>query len=89
MSVINATLNQRTSIILNFIAFFIIGLPLACLYAFHYQMELGGIWFGYAHAQVFLAISFNIIIARVNWTKLVATIQERSRQEKKQREQTI
>ena len=52
-------------------------------------MELGGIWFGYAHAQVFLAISFNIIIARVNWTKLVATIQERSRQEKKQREQTI
>ena len=78
MSVMNATLKQRTSIVLNFIAFFMIGLPLACVFAFMFDMAVGGIWLGYAHAQLFLAVCFNMIIARIDWMRLVKKVRDRA-----------
>ena len=78
-SVMNATLNQKASIILGFISCFLIGLPLAYLLSFPCEMGVNGIWLGHSQALIFLTLSFNIIIARVNYEKLVEKIRERAR----------
>ena len=85
----NATLNQKASIILSSISFVPIALPLAYLFSFHFKMGISGIWLGLGISLAFLAIAFNLVIVRVNWEILIEKIRKRTRQEKQQKKKFI
>jgi multidrug resistance protein, MATE family len=68
---------QGNVIKLNFIAYWIINLPLCYLLAFQLQLGHRGIWIAIVTAQVFLAICFQVMIEITDWDKVAQESQER------------
>ena len=67
--------------IFNFIGYFVFGLPIAWYLAFEKDLSLKGIWFGPVFAVAFLTVTYNIVIATIDWRALIDTIEERTRKE--------
>ena len=76
-----ATLNQGTGALLNFTAYFTLGIPISLFFAFKQDMGIKGIWIGPAFAVICLTFSYNLVIMRIDWSKLIASIKERRRAE--------
>ena len=50
-------------------------------------MDLSGIWLGPCFSNIFLAIGYNVLIARINWRSLILDAQERAEEEKRLRDE--
>ena len=85
-SVMRAALKMGWGTIFNFIGYFICGLPLSWYCAFKLEMGIAGIWIGPTFAAAFLSITYNMMIASVDWRELINTIEERTRQENEMKE---
>jgi Na+-driven multidrug efflux pump len=56
----------------NFVAFYIIGIPLAYIWGIHEHYGVDGLWWGITAGLSFIAIFGTIAILRSDWTKLVS-----------------
>ena len=72
--------------IFNFIAYFILGIPVTYYAAFTKDMGIRGIWIGPTCSGAFLTVCYNIMIKRINWKELIETIAERTRVENEMKE---
>ena len=66
-SVVRSTLNQGKGTLFNFIAYFVCGIPISLYFAFNKDMGITGIWIGPSFAVAFLTITYNVIIANIDW----------------------
>lgn len=56
----------------NFVAFYIIGIPLAYIWGIHEHYGVDGLWWGITAGLSFIAIFGTFAILRSDWTKLVS-----------------
>jgi MATE family multidrug resistance protein len=69
--------HQKNGALINFVAYWIIGLPLGILLGFVFHLDLNGIWIGMAIA-LFSVMSLEFItIYRIDWVKEVQATIER------------
>lgn len=61
---------QRKMMKLNFIAYWMINLPLCYFLVFRVQVGYKGIWMSIVTAQTFLAVCFHIMIEITDWKKV-------------------
>jgi Na+-driven multidrug efflux pump len=61
---------QGKVITLNFIAYWLINMPMSYLLVFKFNIGYKGIWFAIVTAQFFLAFSFHFIIEITDWEKI-------------------
>jgi len=63
---------------MNFVAYYLVGLPLAITLAFHFHQNLKGLWIGMT-LSLFLvaAVGTFITVCRTDWNKLVNDAQDR------------
>ena len=85
-TVVRCTLNQGKGTVLNFIAYFICGIPISLYFAFKQDKGVSGIWLGPSFAVAFLTLTYNVIIKNVNMKQLIQDIQERTRLENEAKE---
>ena len=71
---------------LNFIGYFVCGIPISKFLAFNYEMGIRGIWIGPSFAVAFLTLTYNLIIAKIDWKQLIEAIEERTRIENETKE---
>ena len=64
------------------VGYWIFTVPCAYLFAFHFDMGIVGIWTGVPIGSMFTALSFAIILIRINWKDLAQIVQERIQNEK-------
>ena len=81
-----STLNQKEGTGLNFIGYFLFGIPISIFFAFKGGLGVKGIWVGPAFAVTFLTLTYNLFISKINWKSLVDTLEERTRIENEERE---
>jgi len=55
---------------MNFIAYWLLNFPLGYLFAFSLNYGYRGIWMAMVVAQVFLSVSFWIMIEGTDWDKV-------------------
>ena len=67
---IRGTGKQCQAAVLSITAYWVIGIPLAYLLAFVVDLELSGLWIGFAAASAYLTITYNILIVCINWPKV-------------------
>ena len=80
-TVMKYTLNLDLGLILNVLAYFVVGIPLAWFFAFRKDMGIPGIWTALIIACVLLTLSYNYVISRIDWDALITIIEERTRNE--------
>eukprot|EP01132_Coremiostelium_polycephalum_P007486 gene7486-9200_t len=78
--VIRGTGNQKIGAIANFVAFYIIGVPFSCIFAFGLHKGVIGLWWGLSLGLLTCAVTLGIIVFRINWTKEVDKATSRSEQ---------
>ena len=84
--VMRSTLNQAKGTLLNFVGYFLFGIPISIYCAFTAEMGVKGIWVGPAFAVAFLTLTYNVYISKMNWQALIDTIEDRTRIENEQKE---
>ena len=57
---------KRTGVVLlsNFIAYWLISIPVGCTLAFHYHLNLKGFWIGLASAAIILCIIMSFMLMK-------------------------
>ena len=60
---------QSLGMIFNFVAFYLVGIPLGAVLVFVAKIDLKGLWIGLAASDSFSAVLFTICLLCVNWTK--------------------
>jgi len=63
--------------VLNFISYYIVGIPCGLLLTFKFHMELFGLWIGLAAALLFNSLITTWIVLRADWEDEVLRAQER------------
>ena len=71
---------------LNFIGYFVCGIPISQFLAVNSGMGIRGIWIGPSFAVAFLTLTYNLIIAKIDWKQLIEAIEERTRIENETKE---
>eukprot|EP00833_Pecoramyces_ruminatium_P012329 jgi/Orpsp1_1/1186361/evm.model.d7180000049984.1 len=69
--------HQKNGALINFIAYWCIGLPLGTLLCFVFKLNLNGIWIGMASALFSVMVLEFITIYRIDWVKEVEATIER------------
>ena len=69
--VLKTTLNLVLGSILNVLAYFVVGIPLAWFFAFRRDMGIPGIWTALIIACILLMLSYNYVISRIDWDALI------------------
>lgn len=85
-TVMRSTLNQKEGTGLNFVGYFLFGIPISIYFAFKEDLGVKGIWVGPAFAVAFLTLTYNLFISKINWVSIVDTLEERTRIENEERE---
>mmetsp|Transcript_9292 Transcript_9292/g.14353 ORF Transcript_9292/g.14353 Transcript_9292/m.14353 type:complete len:515 (+) Transcript_9292:103-1647(+) len=70
---------QKLGAILNFLTYYVIGLPLAAILAFPAQLETHGIWIGMSVSMYVGAFVGVILVARTDWDMLARDAMKRVR----------
>ena len=76
-NVLKGTGQQGKGAIFTSVAYLLVGVPMAYFFTFHAGMGLSGIWLGPTHANVFLAICYNVFISNIDWKALILEAKER------------
>jgi MATE family multidrug resistance protein len=66
---------QNIGAILNFSAYYVIGLPLSMFFAFYLKMGLLGLWMGLLTGQLITTSCGVFIILKTDWLKMVSKAQ--------------
>ena len=61
--------HQVFGAVVNFVAFYILGLPIGITLAVHFDMGFTGMWLGMGCASLLQATSYCVFILRLNWKK--------------------
>ena len=76
MSAIRAAGQQKYGAIITACAYFIIGIPAACIFVFKYDFGIRGIWGGPTLAVTFLTITYMTIFSNIKWLDLIQKAKE-------------
>ena len=60
---------QHLGMLFNFMAFYLVGVPLGALLVFVAKIDLPGLWLGLAASDSFSAVLFTVCLCCINWTK--------------------
>jgi len=71
--------HQKIGACINFVGYWIIGIPLSVIFCFIFNWNLNGIWFGMATALFIVTVLELIIIYRIDWDEEVQMAAERIR----------
>jgi Na+-driven multidrug efflux pump len=66
--------------------YWIVGIPLSCLFVFKYDMSLNGLWIGPTFACAYITACMAYLVLRIDWDSLVASINERNEKERQLKE---
>jgi len=66
---------------LNFVSYYVVGLPLSLMLAFSYHYGIFGLWWGMTLGYFTSAILYTNLIARADWKKESTIAQERVRED--------
>ncbi|EFA78620.1 hypothetical protein PPL_08075 [Heterostelium album PN500] len=64
--------------IANFVAFYVIGLPFSCVFAFVIMHKVYGLWWGLCIGLATAALSLGFYVARINWHEEMKKALERT-----------
>ncbi|KAG2305019.1 hypothetical protein Bca52824_033670 [Brassica carinata] len=65
--VLRGSARARTGSLINGVAFYVVGLPVAYVMAFRFKFGLMGLWFGMLAAQLTCVIGTMVVMYRTNW----------------------
>ena len=65
---------QKIGGILNLLLYYLVALPLAFLFAFHFKLELYGLWLGMIIALVFVPLSQTYFVYASDWDSIILKI---------------
>ncbi|OQR97113.1 Multidrug/Oligosaccharidyl-lipid/Polysaccharide (MOP) Flippase Superfamily [Thraustotheca clavata] len=65
---------QTKATIINAIAFYIIGIPLAVVFGFPCGWEVKGLWVGFTCGSITCLVFYSVWLSRINWKTAAATI---------------
>jgi multidrug resistance protein, MATE family len=86
-AVVRATGNQGLGAFVTSSGYWLFGIPISCLLVFKYDMSLNGLWVGPTVACAYLTLCYVLLIARVDWYKLVEQIRQRKEEENRIKEE--
>jgi len=72
---------QTVGSYLNVFAYYVVALPASYLLAFHFKLEITGLWLGLAIGVSILGISETICVIRSNWDQIIKEAMERNEEE--------
>jgi Na+-driven multidrug efflux pump len=75
--VIKALGIQRSVVTIAFLGYWIINVPLSYYVTFGLQVGFPGLWIGLLIAMLIIAVCFDILIERTNWSKVTDDAAER------------
>ncbi|KAF2069281.1 hypothetical protein CYY_009400 [Polysphondylium violaceum] len=65
--IIRGTGKNKIGAIVNFISFYVVGLPFSCIFAFALHKEVVGLWWGLCIGLCACAIVLGSVVLRINW----------------------
>ena len=68
---------QSLSALLNFVAYYIVGLPLGILFAFHFHYGVMGLWVGISIGLFLAPICGYLYVAKSDWKALAQEAKQR------------
>ena len=80
---IRASGKQQVGTLITSIAYIAVGIPLAALLCFKYNMGIKGIWAGPTVAVAINTVCYLLIFARLDWDKLIAEAAVKRQQDDK------
>ncbi|KAG6915212.1 hypothetical protein DXG01_012683 [Tephrocybe rancida] len=75
--VLRARGKQVTGALLNLSSYYIIGIPFGMYLAFHYDMQLHGLWIGLTVSLVYCSFFGTLLCLRTDWDREVAKVRSR------------
>lgn len=67
---------------LNLVCYYLIALPLGFVFAFKFNLNLAGLWFGMTIGLFCVVVSETYYVARSNWKQIISDASERDRDER-------
>ncbi|KAF9445597.1 multidrug/Oligosaccharidyl-lipid/Polysaccharide flippase [Macrolepiota fuliginosa MF-IS2] len=87
--ILRAQGKQLTGALLNFSAYYIIGIPFGMLLAFKFDVKLPGIWIGLAISLLYCAVLGSWVALRADWEYEVVKVERRLAEERDRDQKAI
>ncbi|OQS03530.1 Multidrug/Oligosaccharidyl-lipid/Polysaccharide (MOP) Flippase Superfamily [Thraustotheca clavata] len=68
--VLQAMGQQHIATITNGCAYYMVGIPTACLIGFYFNFSVEGLWCGFTLGSISACTVYYFVLSRVNWTKM-------------------